>query len=309
MTVGGSLIRTVLGDIEPEELGPTQAHEHLLFSPAPRFGDDLMRREEDRTVQELRSYRRAGGSGLVDATVEELGRDAAAVARISRHADVHVVAATGHTSEDWWWEECDPSTRSRDEMSEEMTTDLTDGIGNSDAPAGVIKVGTSLDRITDAEARVMEAAVVAQRRTGAPITTHTTAGTVALDQATSLLRSGADPARVCVGHLDRRLIWDEHLAVARTGAYLGYDQISKERHTPDSKRADFVARLVTEGFGERILLACDLTRRSDLAAWGGSPGLGYLLDRFVPLLEARGLTRENVHAILVENPRRFLAWA
>lgn len=260
-------------------------------------------------MEEVAAFRGAGGGGLIDATVEELGRDPTALARVSAESGVHIVAATGHTAQEWWWDRSDPADCSRDDLSEKITTELAVGIGDTGVRAGVIKVGTSLDQITEAESRVMQAAARVHAAIGASITTHTTAGTVALRQATSLLDSGVDPARVCIGHLDRRLDREEHLAVARTGVYLGYDQIGKERHDPDLARAEFVARLVWEGFGDRIMLGSDLARRNDLEAWGGSPGLDHLLRSFAPILEQQGLTDEDITRILVENPRRFLAWA
>ena len=58
-------------------------------------------------------------------------------------------------------------------------------------------------------------------------------------------RSRSD-ARI-LGHVDRKLDWDYHLALARTGAYLGYDQISKEKYAPDARRLEFILRLVAGG--------------------------------------------------------------
>lgn len=304
-----ALVRTVLGDIAPEELGVTHGHEHVLFSPAPHSGEDLRRTDTGRAIAELESFREAGGGALIDATVDELGRDAAALARISARTGIRIVAATGHTAEEWWWDQFDPRQRTRNELIEEMTTDLTVGISDTGVRAGIIKVGTSLDTITEGESRVLEAAAVVHAATGASITTHTTAGTVALTQAERLIELGVDPSRLCIGHLDRRLAWQEHLAVARTGVYLGYDQIGKERHDPDAERAEFVSRLVAEGHGDRILLGSDLARCSDLSAWGGSIGLTHLLRSFAPRLERNGLSEAELSAILVHNPRRFLAWA
>lgn len=304
-----ALVRTVLGDTAPEELGVTHGHEHVLFSPAPHFGDDLQRTETAQAIAELESFQETGGGALIDATVEELGRAPAALARISARTGIRIVAATGHTAEEWWWDRADPRRHTRDELIEEMTRDLTIGISDTGVRAGIIKVGTSLDTITEAESRVMEAAAVVHAATGASITTHTSTGTMALTQAMRLIELGVDPSRVCIGHLDRRLEWQEHLAVARTGVYLGYDQIGKERHDPDAERAEFVSRLVAEGHGDRILLGSDLARRGDLCAWGGSFGLTHLLRSFVPRLEKRGLSTAELNAILVENPGRFLAWA
>lgn len=257
-------VRTVLGDVPPDQLGRTHGHEHVLFLPAERFGPDLRRTEEDLAIEELTAFRRAGGTGLIDATVAELGRDPGALHRIAEATGVAVVAATGHTAEEWWREGADPRQTTEEQLEELIMADLTVGFGGTGIRAGVMKVGTSLDRITDAEAKVIRAAARVQRATGAPITTHTTAGTHAAEQLAALESAGADPTRVCVGHLDRRLDWDVHTHLARRGAFLGYDQVSKEKYLPDRERARFVARLVAEGLGDHILLGSDLARRSDL---------------------------------------------
>lgn len=302
-------IRTVLGDVPASQLGPTHGHEHVLFSPSERFGSDLMRTEEHLAIEELLTYSSAGGSGLVDATVRELGRDPAALRRVSITSGVHIIAATGHTSEEWWWGDVNPGTRTVDDITDEMVVDLTRGMDDMGTRAGVIKIGTSFESITDAEAGVIRAAARAQQLTGAPITTHTTAGTHGIHQLSELDRAGADLEKVCVGHLDRVLAWDYHLELVRTGVFLGYDQISKEKYQPDSGRVDFIVRMIENGYGDRILLGTDLARRSSLSAWGGAPGLAYLLTSFVGLLNERGVASEHITQLLIDNPRRFLAWA
>lgn len=101
---------------------------------------------------------------------------------------------------------------------------------------------------------------------------------------------------------------EEHLDIAGTGVYLGYDQVSKEKFAADADRAQFLSRLVDAGFGDRMILGSDLARRSDLTAWGGSPGFTHLAITFVALLGQHGLDPE-VERFLIENPLRFLAWA
>jgi phosphotriesterase-related protein len=125
----------------------------------------------------------------------------------------------------------------------------------TDVRAGVIKVGSSLDRVTELEHRVIRAAAAAQRETGAPITTHTTAGTAAIQQVRALEAAEADRSHVGVGHLDRRLVWDDHLALARTGVFLGYDCVGKEQYQPDAERVRFIVRLAEAGHARQVLLA------------------------------------------------------
>lgn len=300
-------VRTVLGDVDPLSLGVTHGHEHVLFNPILRRGTEFVRTEHPQSLDELHRFRSVGGSALVDATVTELGRDPSGLYDLSKQSGIHLVAACGHTSQEWWGGDLGLHLRSETELVEEYVAELTDGIGITGIQAGVIKVGTSLDEVTDAEARMIRAAAAAQQVTGAPITTHTTAGTMGLDQVRRLDEAGADLSKVCIGHLDRRLVIEEHLEIARTGVYLGYDQISKEKYAEDAKRAELLARLVDSGFGDRVILASDLARRDDFEAWGGSPGLTHVTTSFVPLLRKHGLDAE-AERFLVDNPRRLLTW-
>ncbi|GIU92963.1 MAG: phosphotriesterase-related protein [Acidimicrobiia bacterium] len=301
-------IRTVLGDIPQDELGPTHGHEHVLFAPLQDRGEDLRRLDRRAALAELEAFRDVGGSGLVDATVAELGRDPEALAEISQVSGVHVVVATGHTAQEWWPQSLGLSQKPGEALTEEMVADLSVGIAGTSVRAGVIKVGTSLHEITPCEERVIAAAARAHGATGAPIITHTTAGTMGLQQVALLTAHGVPASRICVGHLDRRLIWEEHLEIARSGAYLGYDQISKERYAPDRMRARFVARLIAAGYGGQLLIGSDLARRSDLLSYGGGPGLRYLLASFVNLLREEGVGEPDVQRLVVDNPRRFLSW-
>jgi 5-phospho-D-xylono-1,4-lactonase len=309
-TIGrvNGFVRTVLGDVPPGELGPTYCHEHLITRPAPRFGDDLRLDDEDKAAEELDRFRFAGGRALVDATTPEFGRDAAGLRRLAERSSIHVVATTGHVSDDYWRGVIDLDDRSEDSLVAEYVLELSSGIDGGPTRAGVVKAGTSAGGPTVTEAKLLRAAAAAQRETGAPITTHTTAGTGALAQTEVLARAGADLTHVCIGHIDRLLDWELHLELARRGVFLGYDCISKEQYAPDAERARFIALLVEEGHGGQICLSGDLARRSYLEAWGGSPGYRYILESFLPQLRATGLDDESVRALVVDNAGRFLAW-
>jgi 5-phospho-D-xylono-1,4-lactonase len=305
------LVRTVAGDVAPEALGPTYGHEHLLTRPAGeqvRDDPDLVLDDEQRAAVELRTFVQAGGRALVEATTVELGRDPAGLRRLARRTGVHVVAATGHVCEQYWRGALDLEAKPERALVFGFVRDLTVGMDGTDVRAGVIKVGSSLDRVTDPEARVIRAAAAAQRETGAPITTHTTAGTAAMAQVRALERAGADLSQVCVGHLDRRLVWTDHLALARTGVFLGYDCVGKEQYQPDADRVRFLLRLVEAGHGRRVLLAGDMARRRYLGAWGGGPGYGFILSEFLPRLRAAGLDDADARALVVANPASFLTW-
>jgi len=305
------LVRTVVADVAPEELGPTYGHEHLLTRPAGeqvRGELDLVLDDEQRAAAELQTFVQAGGRALVEASTIELGRNPAGLRRLARRTGVHVVATTGHVCEQYWRGALELEATPERAFVLGFVRDLTVGMDGTDVQAGVIKVGSSLDRVTLTEARVIRAAAVAQQETGAPITTHTTAGTAAMEQVRALERAGADLSHVCVGHLDRRLVWEDHLALARTGVFLGYDCIGKEQYQPDADRLRFILRLVETGHGRQVLLAGDMARRRYLGAWGGGPGYGFILGQFLGRLRAAGLADADADALVVANPARFLTW-
>jgi predicted metal-dependent phosphotriesterase family hydrolase len=303
-------VRTVTGDIDPAALGVTLGHEHLITRPAERLqdGGDMVLDDEDKAVAELELYQRAGGGALIEVTAPEFGRDPLGLRRIAERSGINVIATTGHVTKEYWGGVLDLDAASEDDLVTEMLSDLRTGMAGTDVRAGIIKAGTSHNAVLPAEERTLRAAARAQQLTGAPITTHTTAGTMAQEQARILSDAGADPRRVCLGHLDRHLDFDTHCGLAKDGFFLGYDCISKDWYEPDAKRVEHIARLFDAGLGEHICLSGDLARRSQLVSWGGGPGYTYILWRFVPWLRRVGLGDDELRTLLQRNPARLLTW-
>jgi predicted metal-dependent phosphotriesterase family hydrolase len=308
-----STVHTVLGEIDASELGATYAHEHLLTSPGEHLlggTDDTILDSLDKSAAEMELFKQAGGSAIVELSCLEYGRDAAGLAELSRRTGVHVVAATGHIMEGYWRGVLDLSDRDIPSLVDEMVHDLTEGFPEApDVRAGVIKVGTSRDGVHPDEDKMLRAAAIVQRDLGVPITTHTTAGTIPLEQVRIFEEAGADLEKVCIGHQDRRLVWEDHLAVVKSGCRIGYDCISKEHYEPEAKRIEFAKRLVDEGYGDQLVLSGDIARKSYLTSYGGGPGFTYIMWRFVPWLWQEGVSREATDKMLVDNPAKLFAWS
>lgn len=307
-----SFVRTVLGDIAAEELGTTYCHEHLITLPGEHLSkgsDDMTLDDVEKSVEECRLFAQAGGRTVVEVSCPEYGRDAGRLAEISRRSGVNVIAATGHIMEGYWKGVLDIGALSDEELRTEMLRDLTEGFPEApDVRAGVIKVGTSKDGPTRDEVRMLTLAAEVQQQTGCAITTHTTAGTAPLEQVRIFREAGADLSKVVIGHQDRRLVWEDHLAVVEAGANLGYDCISKEQYERDSDRIDFIKRLIEADYGDRVMLSGDIARRSYFTSYGGGPGFTYILWRFVPWLHQAGVSREDTQRMLVETPARIFSW-
>jgi phosphotriesterase-related protein len=303
MSMPAPIVRTVTGDIPAESLGPCYAHEHVFGAPPNADADrDLCLDDENAARRELRWFREAGGRALVEMSTPDYGRDAAGLRRASEATGVYIVCATGFNKDRFSHPWVEP--RSVDELATLYVREVTEGIDGTGIRAGVIKASTTKDSISACGEKMLRAAALAHRATRAPISTHAEAGTMALEQVALLREEGIDPRRVIIGHLDRKLEIGYLRAVAETGVFLGIDQIGKEKYFPDRTRMEAILTLAGEGFGGQILLSGDLARRSYWPAYGGGPGLTYILWRFVPWMREVGASEELLTDLLIRNPAR-----
>jgi phosphotriesterase-related protein len=241
-------------------------------------------------------------------TTPDTGRSPQGLKAIAEQTGVHIIAATGHNKSKF--SEAAVARKSVAALTTEIVRDLRVGMDNTTIRAGVIKVATSRNTITTGEAKVLEAAAEAYKQTGAPISTHTEAGTFALEQIKALTALGVAPEHLCIGHLDRKLEWNYHKAVADTGVFIVLDQFSKENFYSDSQRIQFVKGLIDSGHGKQLLIGCDLARANYWPSYGFGygPGLTFLLWRIVPWMLEVGITRAAIDDLLMHNPARAFAW-
>ncbi len=295
-------IRTVLGDVRPEELGACDAHDHL-FLRSPRLpGQELNDGAAARA--ELAAFRAVGGGSVVQWTPYGMGRRAADLPELSRSSGVHVVCATGLHQAAHYSAQLLEELRGR--LAEVFVAELTQGIGTSGVRAGLIKVAGGFHAL-DAHTRwTMTAAAEAHHATGAPIAVHLEMGTGALDVLDLLCGSlGVEPHRVILGHLNRSPDPVVHRQAAEAGAYLAFDGPSRAHHSTDWRMPDAVRALAEAGFGQRLLLGGDTVVAGARSVDGG-PGMPYLLRRVRPRL-ALELGEELTDHVLTQNPGRAFA--
>lgn len=301
------IIRTVTGDIAPDELGVCLPHEHLLGMPSGRFqreDRDLILDDLEASTQEAKDLRGTGIDSLVEMTPIDYHRNPTGLKRISQESGLNIICVTGYLKDKF----CAPFVEelSIDAIAKQMIIDIQTGIDDTGIKAGVIKASSSLNKITNNEAKVFAAAAITQQETGALISTHTEAGTMVIEQINLLTNLGVKPNRILIGHLDRNMDWDYHRQVADRGVYFGYDQISKHKYYPDADRIDFIAFVSANGYGSQLMLSMDLARRSDFAAYGGKPGHTYFMKNFIPRLHSAGLPEEFINRLIRDNPRNAL---
>ncbi|MFJ2958044.1 phosphotriesterase [Streptomyces sp. NPDC087270] len=305
-------VRTVLGDIAPERLGVTDAHDHLFFA-APAFaGQELD--DPAAAEAELAAFRAVGGAAVAQWTPFGLGRNAAGLPALSRAAGVHVVAATGLHQAAHYAPALLDRLRS-DGLAAFFTAELAEGMLAGDDPggprggakAGMIKVAGMFHGLDGHTREVMTAAARAHHATGAPIGVHHEMGTAAVD-VLALLHGelGVPVTSILLGHLNRFPDSGIHRELASSGAFLAFDGPSRAHHATDWRLLDCLTELAAAGHTDQILLGGDNVLASARASTGGSPGIPYLLRVLRPRVAA-ALGEDAAEAILVANPARAFA--
>lgn len=306
MTSG--VVRTVLGDVDPSSLGRADYHEHLFQVSPLLAGDELA--DETASEQEARRFVDAGVAAMVEATPIGLGRNPQAVAEISRRTGLSVVHVTGAHREAHYAASDPLLALSEEELAIRFAAEVETGF--EEAPgvrAGVIKAGIEYWSISPFSRRVLAAAAVAARRTGAPLMVHLEHGSAAHELLDLLEADGIAAHRVALAHVDRNPDPTLHQELADRGARLGYDGWARHREWPDSVLMECLTRVAHSESGRHaILLGGDVARASRYIAYGGMPGLEYLPKRVFPDISRR-LDAATAELILSRNVADWLTLA
>ncbi len=341
--------QTVLGPVAAADMGVTLPHEHLLIDfkvmfvePAAASDkgrawepvslanlgwvrqhfnsnlDNLRLVDEQVARDEILLFKDAGGATVVDPTPRSLARDPLALTRIARATSLNVVMGAGYYVAAAHPPDMD--ARTVDDLAREMIADVTVGVGDTGVRSGLIgEIGWTWPW-TDNEKKVVRAAVVAQRETGAPLMIHPGRHPRApLDIVDFVRKEGGDLRRTIMCHICRTIA-DVRAVVdlAQTGIWLEYDLFGLENsyypYQPsfdmpnDGGRMAHVLKLIETGHHDQILMSHDIAYKTSLVKYGGY-GYHHLLVNVVPRLRAKGVDDAGLRRLLVENPARAFAFA
>ncbi len=319
----GSVIRTILKDVTPDALGSgaTWFHEHLGFAftsppqqrqpgtPAPPLDIDLI-------VDELRASAKDGVTCVVDAAAA--GRRSAhqleELRTVATRSGVHIVVAGGYYRAPYF--AAANIQRSEEELAEELVQDAA-----SQRWGAFGEIGTSLEMHAD-ERKMLRAVSRAHLRTGVPIFTHNPhegCPKCPHEQIDLFESAGVNLKQLCVGHLtdvraEQDPGWQSLRALGKRGVFLGFDTLVQDYSTykgfsvvPDADRVRMVLAVLDAGYEDQLLFSTDFSNPRQIKAnWGA--GLSTILFDFVPKLRHAGVKEETIRKILLDNPRRFLAF-
>ncbi len=97
-------------------------------------------------------------------------------------------------------------------------------------------------------------------------------------------------------------------AICNTGAYVSLDHVGRDLDGRDHERVSMIKELVEIGVGDRLCLAGDMGKKEYWPAYGGKPGLAYILTDLKKELTAC-IGEEAFDAMVRANPQRLLNWA
>ncbi|MGC4152022.1 MAG: hypothetical protein QM628_02940 [Propionicimonas sp.] len=250
-------VHTVNGPVTPTGEGMVLPHEHLVIdyrqmagaAPPPSL------EEEDHATRLLRRLAADGVEFVVDATPPGYGRDLAFLRRVSERSGVHIVASTGTFCEQFHRQPPWVNAMTVTELAAAFEAELGRG-------CGAIKVATSHGEMRPRERLALQAASLAQQRTGSPIISHTT-GSLGVEQVELFASAGVALDKVLVSHVCADTEPDDYaVEIAARGAYVGLDRIGHAAHA-DAHWLRIIGRLLDAGLAARILLSHDSVQRFD----------------------------------------------
>lgn len=334
----GAIIRTILKDMKPEELagGATLFHEHMSLAedflprwiqfqraaraaaggtgaastagrgaapatppaaasatPQKFFMDDL-----DLMVEEMKAAKADGVACLVDGGHEDMGRKIENLKVISERSGLPIVAGGGFYAQPFYPPEI--ATWSEDQIVDVLVKRA------GTQPIGAFgEIGTWTEMTGD-ERKVFRAIGRAHLKTNLPIFTHSDYGRGAAEQLDVFESVGVKPERICIGHIGGLREADPVVvkSLCKRGAFVGYD---RQGAAADAPNVPQVKALIEAGYAGNLLFASDLSSAAQLKKNGGG-GYAKTVTVFVPKLRAAGVEEETLRSILVDNPRRFLAF-
>lgn len=321
--MSNTIIQTVTGPIDADDLGRTLAHEHIVVGwpgwdsdslhSAPSQAD-IIAVARDR-IGEMRNH---GVRSMIDPCPNDLGRDVELLAEVAAATGFQIVCATGLYKEDQggsaYWKFRSQFGAGAESIAEMYIRELTVGVGDTGIKAGIIKAATSGPTIGEYEAMLLEAAAMASKETGAPILTHTDEGKLGDAQQQLLTGHGVPAHRIVIGHCCGTSDHDYHMSIVDGGSYIGFDRFGLDILHPDAERVASLAKLVAKGKAAQVLVSHDTVwcwkgdavpdpdiARAMAAQWTPT----HFFERIIPQLLEAGVLQEDISMILDVNPRRF----
>ena len=117
---------------------------------------------------------------------------------------------------------------------------------------------------------------------------------------------GVPAERVILSHVDKVVDRGYHRELLASGATVAYDQSFRWGEAPNGTLT-LLEQMAEDGFADRIVLGMDAARSRYYRAYGGTPGLDFLLTGFADQMAQHGLDGGFRQQVFIDTPARVLA--
>src|SRR5215470_6234885 len=315
-------VHTVRGAIDSAKLGVTLMHEHVFVLDTEilqNYPEDWGAEQNriDDAVKRLNELKSKGVDTIVDLTVIGLGRYIPRIKQIAAQTQINIVVATGvYTYHDapLYFHFRGPGTvlNGPELMVDMFVRDIQEGIADTAVKAGIPKCATDEPGVTKDIERILRATAQAHRKTGVPISTHTHAGKqVGRDQQRIFREEGVELSRVVIGHSGDTTDLKYLEELVGNGSYIGMDRFGIDTILSFEDRVNTVAEMCRRGHAGKMVLSHDAACYNH---WLPERPLPMMLPRWhylhihndvIPALKQKGVTDQQLHTMLVDNPRKI----
>jgi len=299
-------IQTVRGLIKPSQLGMTLIHEHIMVDFIGADKVDKNRYNPDEVFEVMLPYLKEikglGVTGFAECTPMFLARDPALLARLSESADMHIITNTGMYKEPYLPKYA--FEKSADELAQMWINEIEQGIEDTNIKAGFIKIAVNPGTLIPIQQKIVHAAAITSKATGATIASHTANGIAVMESLDILKSENVPPDKFIFVHAGAEGDTKYHLSVAEQGAYVEYDSISEGEA---NRYIQLIKMMIDKGHEDRLLLSQDAGWYNVGEPKGGNiKGFAYLIKGFVPLMEQSGIDKKIIDKLLIDNPAKAL---
>ena len=276
--------------------------------------------------EELMQFTKWGGKSLVEQSLPGTGRDVEGLKRIANMTGLNIITVTGFYNH--WSHPSFIKENDIDDLKEHFVKELTEGIDDTGIKAGAIGECACTEPVPfhDDEKKVLIAAFRAQAEVGCGFTLHpamfdmpnkrmVTYGELYVDM---MEKEDANVGKFYMSHVDN-FTWDmDYLRrLLDRGVTLSFDSFGMEyyetpswplhRMATDVERVTALVELCKQGYDKQLVMSQDICEKRLLKKYGGY-GFSHILENIVSELREWGVKENQIRNMLVENPKRILAY-
>jgi len=303
------IIMTVNGPIQPDEMGITLTHEHVMVDWIGADSTGPHRWQGDTVINQVLPYleeiRRMGCITFIDCTPSFLGKDVHLLKTLSDRSGLNILTTTGYYGA---FQDKFIPRQALSETAEELARHWIDewevGIEDTGVRPGIIKIGVDRsDTLSEMHRKLVRAAAITHLATGLTIVSHTGPEKTIFQQIRILEEEGVSPAALVWTHAQEGT-WQSQVEAAREGVWVSFDNVHNDT-AAIKEYTGMIRNMKDNNLLHKVLLSHD-------AGWYDVKGLmgnrfrpyTAIFSYLLPALKQEGITEEEINQLMVENPKK-----